>query len=250
MKKFELTTNKRDVFGVTVFQIRALKDFGCVEKGELGGYVQKEGNLSQKGLSWIYDDAVAAGNAKVYGNASVFCNALVCEKAKVYGNALVSDGVQVYGSAEIFDDARVYKDASVHGNAKVYGGAHVLDRADIKGNASVCGFARVRGYSVVQGNAYICGATNATGEEEFSRDAMVYSDLCYATIKGFGMCARHTTFYQCKDGSIGVSCGCFQGTLSQFRERVIETRSGKIAKEYLLIADLMEYHLKKEENDG
>jgi hypothetical protein len=41
-------------------------------------------------------------------------------------------------------------------------------------------------------------------------------------------------------------CGCFFGTIAEFRKQVEETRTGKIAKEYLMIADLMEEHFKEE----
>ena len=34
--------------------LKAVKDFGYVRKGELGGYVQGYNKLSQSGNSWIY----------------------------------------------------------------------------------------------------------------------------------------------------------------------------------------------------
>lgn len=66
--------------------------------------------------------------------------------------------------------------------------------------------------------------------------------LEYTTIKGFGTNFITTTFFRCKDNIVRVSCGCFYGTIEEFRERVKTTRIGKLAKEYLMIADLMEYH--------
>ena len=79
----------------------------------------------------------------------------------------------------------------------------------------------------VYGNAWVCGNAD------------------YATVKGFGTEFRTTTFFRCKDGSIRVSCGCFYGDLDQFRNQVKGTRKGKIAEEYLMIADLMEKHFKE-----
>ena len=154
MKKFELTNDTKIVFGKKLFRIRALVSFGNVKKDELGGYVEKEENLSHAGNAWVY------GDAEVYGNA------------------------------------RVYGDDEVCGNARVYGNAD------------------------------------------------------YTCVKGFGTEYRNTTFYRQKDGSIGVKCGCFYGTIDEFREQVNKTRDGKIAKEYLMIADLMEYHFQKEEGVG
>ena len=176
MKKFELTSEFiTNIFGTKLFRIKALIEFGNVKAGELGGFVEKEENLSQDGNAWVYD------NARVYGDACV------CGDARVYGNAWV------------YDNARVYGNARVHGNAWVYG------------NACVCG------------------------------DACVYGDAGYATVHGFGSEYRTTTFFKTKAG-VGVKCGCFYGNLSEFRKKVVETHGEtKKAKEYLMLADLMEF---------
>ena len=72
IKKFELDlSSKITVFGIELFRIKALISFSDVEKGELGGYVEKEENLSHSGNAWVYDDARVYGNAWVSGNAEV-----------------------------------------------------------------------------------------------------------------------------------------------------------------------------------
>ena len=163
MKKFELTSESIvNIFGKKLFRIKALIEFGNVKEGELGGFVEKEENLSHDGNAWVYE------NAEVYGNA------LVCGDAEVYGNAWVCGDAEVYG------------------------------------------------------NAWVCG------------------DADYATVKGFGTEYRTTTFFKCKDGIARVKCGCFYGDLEEFRNQVKNTRKGKIAEEYLMIADLMEKHFKEE----
>ena len=99
MKKYELTDETIDVSGTTLHRIKALKDFGNVKKGELGGYVESERNLSQEGNCWV------CGNAKVCGNAWVFGNAEVYGNAKVYGNAWVYGNAEVCGNAKVCGDA-------------------------------------------------------------------------------------------------------------------------------------------------
>lgn len=47
MKKFELTTDYIIVSGKKLFRIKALIQFGNVNPGDLGGYVEKEENLDQ-----------------------------------------------------------------------------------------------------------------------------------------------------------------------------------------------------------
>ena len=41
-KKYELTSISKIVNDCTVYRIKALKDFGDVEKGNIGGYIQSE----------------------------------------------------------------------------------------------------------------------------------------------------------------------------------------------------------------
>ena len=87
MKKYELTGEVKVKFGVTFKRIRALIDFGNVKKGELGGFIEKEENLSHENNAWVYDDAEVSGNARVYDDAWVSGNARVSGNAEVSGNA-------------------------------------------------------------------------------------------------------------------------------------------------------------------
>ena len=98
----------------------------------------------------------------------------------------------------------------------------------------------------VYGNAEVYGDARVYGDAWVYGDARVYGNADYATIHGFGTQFRTTTFFRCKDKQIRVSCGCFFGTISEFREQVKNTRKGKIAEEYLMIADLMEKHFAEE----
>ena len=67
MKKFELTSESIvNSFGKKLFRIKALVEFGNVKEGELGGFVEKEENLSHEGNAWVCGDAKVFGDAKVY----------------------------------------------------------------------------------------------------------------------------------------------------------------------------------------
>ena len=141
------------------------------------------------------------------------------------GNAWVSDNAWVYGDARVCGNAWVYGNAWVSGNARVSGDARVYDNAWVYGDARVYGNARV------SGDARVCGNAD------------------YTLIQGFGTEFRCTTFYRGKNKKIMVNCGCFHGDLEEFKKQVKETRNGKVAKEYLMIADLMEYHFASEDSD-
>ena len=78
MKKFELVTDMSISFlGRKLFRIRSLVDFTTkwgetIHAGDLGGYLEKEENLSHDGNAWVYGDARVFGNARVYGDARVY----------------------------------------------------------------------------------------------------------------------------------------------------------------------------------
>ena len=225
MKKFELTTEFiTNVLGKKLFRIKALVEFGNVKAGELGGYVEKEENVSQSGNAWVSGNAEVSGNARVSGNAEVSGKAKVSGNARVFGNAEVSGDAWVSGNTRVYGNAWVYGDARVYGNARVYGDARVYGNAWVYGDARVYGNARISGDAWVSGNAD------------------------YTLIQGFGTEFRCTTFYRGKNKKIMVNCGCFHGDLKEFKKQVKETRSGKIAKEYLMIADLMENHFASEDS--
>lgn len=58
--KYKFTGETKKYFDVTLHQIVALKDFDTVKSGDIGGWVERESNLSQD------------GDALVYGNESIF----------------------------------------------------------------------------------------------------------------------------------------------------------------------------------
>ena len=69
MKKYELTGECKVYFGVTLRRIKSLIDFSDVKKGELGGFIEKEENLSHENNAWVYGNAEVSGDARVSGDA-------------------------------------------------------------------------------------------------------------------------------------------------------------------------------------
>ena len=128
MKKYELIREGK------LFRIIALKDFGFIKNGELGGLIEKESNISQKNECWIHENALVTGNAYVSGNAKVYGNAQVSGDAEVTGNAEVYGNAQVTGNAEIYENAKVYGNAYVSGDAEVSGDAKATKEVITFGN--------------------------------------------------------------------------------------------------------------------
>ena len=84
MKKYELTSETKIVFGHILYRIKALSSFGCVSAGDLGGFLESEKNLSQNGNAWVSGDAEVFGDAEVSGDAEVFGNAEVSEIGAIF----------------------------------------------------------------------------------------------------------------------------------------------------------------------
>ena len=223
-KKYELIPS--DIEGL--FRIKALKDFNDVKKGDIGGYVESEDNLSQYNDCWIYDNAqvcdnaVVIGKAIVCGNARVYDNAVVISKAIVCDNARVRNNAQVYGNAIVRDDARVFANAQIYDNAVVAGNAKVCDNAEIGGKA------RIGGNAVIQGNAEVSG------------DAIISSDKDYIVFKNWWSSGRFFTWTRSNNM---WKVGCFYGTGEQLIAKAYKD-SEESGREYECIVKYVERILK------
>ena len=129
-KKYELTNYNEST---NLHQIKALRDIPerFVKKGDLGGFVQSEDNLSHEGSCWVFDQAMVFGSARVSGSARVFGSARlrdfaqVIDSAVVFGKAKVSGSAIVGGYAVVRDSAQVSGEVVLGANDIIYGGAKV-----------------------------------------------------------------------------------------------------------------------------
>lgn len=220
-KKYEITNEYKVIKSMgnnfTVYRIRALRDFGSVKKGDLGGWIEKEENLSQEGNCWVEDEAKVYGNAIISGNARVFDYAKVFDGAKVYGNTKVFGDAKVFGNAEVFHNARVCDDAKVFGNAEVFNNAKVFENAEVGDNTLIIDSAIVCGNAKILGHSRIMGITEI-GDNGYIRN----SDECI-TCGPIGSRSEAVTFYKDMYGNIHAITGCFIGTIDEFIEAVNET---------------------------
>ena len=76
-KHFELTDETIEVAGNTLHRIRCTRDCKWAKTGDLGGFIEKEDNLSGdawvSGNAWVYDNAWVSGDAQVCGDARIDC---------------------------------------------------------------------------------------------------------------------------------------------------------------------------------
>ena len=209
-KKFKLTDEILVVNGKTLYRIKALKDFSDVKKGDKGGFVEKEINLSQYGDCWVYDDAMVYDNAEIYGDAVVRNNAKVWMDAKVSGNA------QVYYNAKVYGNAMVFGHAIILDGAEVYDYAKVLDFAQVYGDAKVYGYAKVYDTAKVYDDAQVYGDAAVCGETRICSDAAVCADSDYILFKNWWSSGRFFTWTKSNNM---WKVGCFYGTGEELVEK-------------------------------
>ena len=224
MKKFILTDETIEMFGVTLHRIKAVRSFGNVKEGDFGGFVEKEENISEHFEAWVYYNAIVCGDAKVYDNAKVYGNAIVCGNAKVYGNVKVYGNAIVCGGAKVYDNAKVYGNAKVCGNAKVRGNAKVYDNAEVWGDAKVYDNAKV------YGNAKVCGNAKVRG------NAKVYDNADYIVFKNWWSSGRYFTWTRSNNM---WSVGCFYGTGEELIKKAYQD-SEKSGREYERVVKLVQ----------
>ena len=218
-KKYELIESDKE----GLYRIKALRDF-CndvtkIKKGDIGGYVASEDNLSHEGNCWLFDDTM------VYDKAQVSGNAYVCGNAQIYGHALVTDNTFIGDNARIFDHAVIDVRGYVCGHASIYGHANVrahvhawaevYDHASVFNCAFIGGYAKVYGYAeisdntVVVDNAQIHGNVTVRGNALVSGDAIISSINDYIVIKNNWSSGRYITWTRSNNM---WRAGCFYGT--------------------------------------
>ena len=106
--KYELTDETKNINGITLHRIRALRDIPSVgvKSGDLGGWIKEEHNLCQNGDAWVYGDAEVYDNARVFGDARVYGGALVNGNAEVSGNAEVKSIRDYAGFKNVWSSGR------------------------------------------------------------------------------------------------------------------------------------------------
>ena len=103
-------------------RIRALVDIPMygVKAGDLGGYIEKEDNLSQYSNCWVSGNGCVTGNGCVKdngcvsGNGCVRDNGCVSGNGRVSGNGCVADNGCVSGNGWVRDNGCVFGDAIIN----------------------------------------------------------------------------------------------------------------------------------------
>ena len=213
-KKYKLTDETIEVDGKTLYRIEALKDFLNVKKGDKGGFIEKEENLSHLGDAWVYDDAKVFDNSVIFTNARIRNNTKVYGNAKIGGNVTIANNAKIFGRVIVLNNAKIFNAAEIYGNAKVYNNAIVYGNAIIFGKAKVFNNAEIFGYAMIY-NAIVKNA-KISGNAVISHDAKILSNKDYIVFKNWWSSGRYFTWTRSNNM---WSVGCFYGTGEELIEK-------------------------------
>ena len=170
--KYEITGIAHEKYPF-LHRIRALRDIGSeIKAGDLGGFVESEGNLSFEAEddAWIFNDAIAAGEGHVDKGSVLRERAIVC------GCAYASHGTEMSGDSRAEDDAYI-RGARLSRCARVSGSGMVLQSPTTKAAPILTGSCSV--YGKVIGDVTLTGTAVVISGEEIlneSLDTLIIDD--------------------------------------------------------------------------
>lgn len=117
--KYEWTGQTREFEGHTLRQIRALRalELSGVEAGMVGGWLERETNLSHDGDCWVYPDACVFEHAVVEGDCRI------ADRAIVRGHAHLRDFILLDHDSQVTDNVVMENVCRLSGNTLIYGSA-------------------------------------------------------------------------------------------------------------------------------
>lgn len=105
-KKYEFTDEKVTLpSGKVMYRIRAIRDIPAanVKAGDLGGFIQKQRNLSQSGDCWVDYTSYAIHRSRVTDNAQICCHSGVRNGAQIGGNSTIRNNLIISGESYVHD---------------------------------------------------------------------------------------------------------------------------------------------------
>ena len=163
--KYEITGIAHEKYPF-LHRIRALRDIGSeIKAGDLGGFVESEGNLSFEAEddAWIFNDAIAAGEGHVDKGSVLRERAIVC------GCAYASHGTEMSGDSRAEDDAYI-RGGRLSRCARVSGNGMVLQSPTTKAAPILTGSCSV--YGKVMGDVMLAGSVVVISDETISNDSL------------------------------------------------------------------------------
>lgn len=127
-----------------LFQVEACKSFSTkdgrkIKKGDRGGFIESEKNLSQKGSCWVFKDSIVYGDSSISGDALIDGNSTIFDsnvsEDAVVNTCTVKSHSTIRGSA-FLSNVRSISFSDISENATVSGGM-IMDSCTVNRKAVI-----------------------------------------------------------------------------------------------------------------
>lgn len=168
MNKFELITCKTPgENGLLLFQIRALKDISRfnIKKGDLGGFVSSEKNLSQLEDCWIEEGSMVLDNSFVDGNAYICGKSVLSQAVHIQGETIIKNSI-LKGNIDILENSEL-KQVKAEGTISILGKNEIV-QSILYGNVTIEGNNKIHHFSRIQGEEIFISGDNSIRKSSLS----------------------------------------------------------------------------------
>lgn len=234
-RKYELTSETKEVDGHILHRIKYLQDVNHIKAGSYGGWLECEDNLSQVDDCLVLDDAMVYGSARVSKKARVGHAAKVYGSAYIGGKAMISESACISGRAYIYDEAAISGEAKISDNATISGSVNIGDNVEVSGRATISGYTIICGNVRISGDAFIIDAdfeddVVVDGEVEIKENVLIKGDAViknnedFLIFKNNWSSGRYFVWTRSNDK---WAVGCFYGTGEQLIQKAYEDSEDK-----------------------
>ena len=162
-RKYELTNISMEFGERTLYRIRALRDFSDIKKGDLGGWVSSENNLSQEGDCWIYDNAKCMDNARMYDNSTMYDYSEMYDYSIMRGDSEMHsytemhDYTIMYSCSKMYGCSEMHDSSTMHGNSTMYGNSIMFDSSEMHDRSEMHDHSKMYGDSILKDKEKLYG---------------------------------------------------------------------------------------------
>ena len=264
-RKYKITNNTMEFEGRTLYRIRALKDFSNIKKGDLGGWIQTEDNLSQEGYCWIYNNAKCMDSARIYDNSCMYDNSEMRGNSKMYDNSKLYDKSEMHDNSRAYDSSEMHGHSGMYGHSRKYGNSRMYENSRMWGNSKTYGNSEMHDYSKmhdysemhegskIYNNSEMVGDSEMWGNSILKGNKNLYGKLVSKVDKFIDIAnpqqGRIVTGVL-KNGKILYNVGCQNEITRETFVNRIYNEDGGIERnphreEYLKIIDMIELYFSK-----
>lgn len=212
-----------------LFRIKALKDFRDIKKGDLGGLIGSEYNLSQNGDSWVYTDSIVDEFVRVEDN-SIIVNSRLYGQGTIKGKTVVDGCVTGCFSRILTHGCCVIKDCFIFGVIEVIN-ADTITQVTVNNNCSLLAFKdSIIVGCIVDGDVRVseCVTISPYGRKKIIMKKGIIKDniqFSYDSIGFFSLKKRDVVIYKHK-GIFYCDIGCQKHMTLEDLERRIKEDGG------------------------